>query len=336
MRPMSRENTQVILQSRPEGLPTNDNFEYRRGPVAEPEDGQIVVANRFISLDPAMRGWMRDAKSYVPPVELGAVMRAGAVGEVIASKSDQFAVGDHVTGMFGVQAFACVDTDNVYKVEPALAPLSAYLGVLGMPGLTAYFGLHDVGAVQEGDTVLVSGAAGAVGSIVGQLAKVHGARAVGIAGGPDKCKHIVEDLGFDAAIDYKNEDVREGIKRTCPDRVNVYFDNVGGEILDITLTRLAMGARVVICGAISQYNDVESMKGPANYLSLLVYRARMQGFLVFDYAKRYGEALAAMAPLVGQGKLKYRETVVEGIDDFAGSFARLFSGEKLGKLVLKV
>jgi len=334
---MSRENLQVILKSRPEGLPTADHFELRREAAAEPSDGQILVANRFVSLDPAMRGWMRDARSYIPPVKLGEVMRAGAVGEVLASKHPDFAVGDHVSGMLGVQRFACIEPEGVHKVDPELAPLSTYLGVLGMPGMTAYFGLLEVGALAEGDTVLVSGAAGAVGSIVGQLAKLNGARAVGIAGGPDKCKHIVDELGFDAAIDYKNEDVREGIKRTCPDRVNVYFDNVGGEILDHALARIAMRGRVVICGAISQYNEEpDKMKGPANYLSLLVCRARMEGFIVFDYAKRYSEAFAKMGPWVAAGKLKYRETVVEGLEDFAGAFARLFSGEKLGKLVLKV
>jgi NADPH-dependent curcumin reductase CurA len=333
---MTRHSTQVILVERPEGLPTRDNFEVREAPVPEPEPGEVVVENRFVSLDPAMRGWMRDARSYVPPVGLGEVMRAGTVGEVVASRSDAFAVGDHVSGLLGVQSVACVPAKGLHKVDPELAPLSAYLGVLGMPALTAYFGLLEVGALAAGETVLVSGAAGAVGSMVGQIAKLEGARAVGIAGGPDKCRHIVDELGFDAAIDYKHEDVHERIKQACPDRVDVYFDNVGGELLDIALTQIALRARVVICGAISQYNDMEHAKGPANYLSLLVFRARMEGFIVFDYAERYGEALKKLGGWLAAGKLHYRETVVEGLDNFSEAFARLFTGEKLGKLVLKV
>ncbi|MEM7157365.1 MAG: NADP-dependent oxidoreductase [Myxococcota bacterium] len=333
---MTRSSHQVILTRRPEGLPVADDFESRTTPVAEPEDGEVLVEVRYVSLDPAMRGWMRDARSYVPPVGLGEVMRAGAVGQVVASRHPNFSEGDHVTGLFGVQSLARVPGKGLQRVDPKLAPLSAYLGVLGMPGLTAYFGLLEVGAVKEGDTVLVSGAAGAVGSLVGQIAKIKGARAVGIAGGPDKCTHLVEDLGFDAAIDYKNDNVRARLKETCPDRIDVYFDNVGGEILDLALGRLAMQARVVICGAISQYNNLDKTAGPSNYLSLLVSRARMEGFVVFDYAKRYGEAIAQMGPWLASGKLKYRETVVEGIDDFAGALSRLFTGEKLGKLVLKV
>lgn len=333
---MSRTSKQVILVRRPEGLPTNDDFEIREAPAPEPEDGEVLVATRFVSLDPAMRGWMRDARSYVAPVGLGEVMRAGAVGEVLASKDPKFAVGDHVSGLLGVQSLACVEGKGLHKVDPKLAPLSAYLGVLGMPALTAYFGLLEVGELQEGQTVLVSGAAGAVGSMVGQIAKRKGARAVGIAGGPDKCKHLVEELGFDAAIDYKNEDVRARVKQTCPDRVNVYFDNVGGELLDIALGALALRARVVICGAISQYNDLDKLQGPANYLSLLVFRARMEGFVIFDYAERYPEALKELGGWLAAGELHYRETVVEGLENFVDAFAKLFSGEKLGKLVLKV
>ncbi|PRP95525.1 putative NADP-dependent oxidoreductase YfmJ [Enhygromyxa salina] len=333
---MTQTTTRVILSKRPEGLPSDDNFTIEKAPVPEPAEGEVVVATKYISLDPAMRGWMRDAPSYVPPVGIGEVMRAGGVGEVIASRHPKFSVGDHVNGLLGVQTVACVPGDGLHAVDPSLAPLSAYLGVLGMPGITAYFGLLEVGALAEGDTVLVSGAAGAVGSIVGQIAKIKGARAVGIAGGPDKCRHLVDELGFDAAIDYKNEDVAARIKATCPDRVNVYFDNVGGEILNAALTRLATGARVVICGAISQYNNLEEVKGPSNYMTLLVRRARMEGFIVFDYAERYGEAFRDMGGWLTTGKLRYRETVVEGIEQFTDAFAKLFSGDKLGKLVLKV
>lgn len=333
---MTQTHTRLILLRRPEGMPTPADFELRESPVAEPGEGEVLVRTQFVSLDPAMRGWMRDAPSYVPPVGLGEVMRAGAVGEVLASKHPEFRPGQHVTGLLGVQSHACVAGEELHHVDPKLAPLSAYLGVLGMPGLTAYFGLLEVGELKATDTVLISGAAGAVGSVAGQIAKLKGARVVGIAGGPDKCRHLVEELGFDAAIDYKNEDVKARVKQTCPKRVNLYFDNVGGELLDIALGSLAMRARVVICGAISQYNDMEALVGPKNYLALLVCRARMEGFIIFDYAKRYGEGFAAMGQWLAEGKLSYRETVVEGIDNFVPAFERLFSGEKLGKLVLKV
>lgn len=326
----------MILVNRPTGLPAPSDFEVRSEAVPEPSDGEVVVATKYISLDPAMRGWMRDAPSYIPPVALGEVMRAGAVGRVLASRDPNFAEGDHVNGLLGVQSIACVPGKGLHRVDPKLAPLSAYLGVLGMPAITAYFGLLEVGALAQGDTVLVSGAAGAVGSMVGQIARLKGARAVGIAGGPDKCRHLVDELGFAAAIDYKHEDVRAQIKATCPDRVNVYFDNVGGELLNIALTQLAMRARVVICGAISQYNHLEAVEGPSNYMSLLVCRARMEGFVVFDYAKRYGEALQQLGAWLGAGELSYRETVIEGIENFADTFAKLFTGDKLGKLVLKV
>jgi NADPH-dependent curcumin reductase len=333
---MSDESTRVILVRRPNGLPTRDDFDIRTEPVGELGEGEVLVQNRYISLDPAMRGWMRDARSYMPPVGLGEVMRASAVGKIVASRHPEFAEGEHVTGLLGVQTLARVPGKGLHKVDPHLAPLPAYLGVLGMPGLTAYFGLLDVGALAKGDTVLVSGAAGAVGSVVGQIAKLEGARAVGIAGGADKCKHLVEELGFDAAIDYKSQDLRDLIKQTCPNRVNVYFDNVGGEILDIALTQLAMRARVVICGAISQYNNLDNTRGPANYMTLLVCRARMEGFVVFDYAARYGEALRKLGGWLAEGKLHYRETVVQGVEQFPDAFARLFSGDKLGKLVLQV
>ena len=333
---MTQKSTQVILIRRPEGVPTAEDFELRTTDVPDPEDGELLVRTRYISLDPAMRGWMRDMPSYIPPVGLGEVMRARAVGRVVASRHPGFAEGDHVSGMMGVQSLARVSGKDLHKVDPSVAPLSTYLGVLGTPGFTAYFGLLDVGALAEGDTVVISGAAGAVGSVAGQIAKIKGARVVGIAGGPDKCAHLVDDLGFDAAIDYKNEDVRARLEQTCPDRINVYFDNVGGTILDLALGRLAMRARVVICGAISQYNALDKPRGPANYLALLVARAKMEGFAVPDYVPRFGEALAEMGPWVASGALKYRETVVDGLEDFAGALGRLFSGEKLGKLVLKV
>jgi NADPH-dependent curcumin reductase CurA len=291
-----------------------------------------------VSLDPAMRGWLNDTPSYLPPVGLGDIMRAAVAGVVEESNSDTFTAGDHVVGTLGVQEQAVVPAKWLTKVDTTAVPLAAYLGALGMPGLTAYFGLLEVGALKEGDTVVVSGAAGAVGSVAGQIAKIKGAsRVVGIAGGEEKCRWLVEELGFDAAIDYKNERVSAGLKQHCPDGIDVYFDNVGGEILDAALARLAMHARVVICGAISQYNAEGGMRGPRNYMMLLVRRSRMQGFLVFDYFSRYGEALAEMTAWRTDGRLKTREEVVKGsVEDFVATLNRLFRGENKGKLVLEI
>jgi hypothetical protein len=256
---------------------------------------------------------------------------------VQASNVDRFAVGDFVSGTFGVQDYAVSDGAGVVRVDPDRAALPTYLGLLGMPGLTAYFGLFDVGALQDGDTVVVSGAAGAVGSVVGQLAKIRNCRVVGIAGGPEKCRWITEQLGFDAAIDYKSEDVRTALKAATPDRVNVYFDNVGGTILEAAMARLAMRARVVLCGAVSQYNAADGMRGPANYMNLLIYRSRMEGFLVFDYAKRYSEGVQQMTSWMSEGRLQAHEDVVSGtVADFPETLLRLFRGENLGKLVLKI
>jgi NADPH-dependent curcumin reductase CurA len=263
-------------------------------------------------------------------------MRAGAVGRVIASKNRQFAVGEHVVGMLGVQEYAYATGQGLAKVDPKVAPLPVFLSALGMPGLTAYFGLLEAGQPKMGDTVVVSGAAGAVGTVVGQIAKIKGARVVGIAGGPDKCRYLVKELGFDAAIDYKNEDVAAALKRHCPKGVDVFFDNVGGDILDAVLARLAHGARIVICGAISQYNNTTPVKGPANYLSLLVNRATMKGIMVFDYYPRAAEAMKEIGGWLASGQLKTREDVEEGLERFPEIFAKLFSGENNGKLVLKV
>jgi NADPH-dependent curcumin reductase CurA len=242
-----------------------------------------------------------------------------------------------VTGLLGVQEYAVLGGDAVTKVDPSLAPLPVYLNTLGMPGMTAYFGLLDVGRVQEGETVVVSGAAGAVGGTVGQIAKLKGARAVGIAGGPEKCRHVTEELGFDAAIDYKSEDVGQGLREHCPDGIDVYFDNVGGDILDAALARLALRARVVLCGAISQYNASEGMRGPANYMSLLVNRASMTGFVIVDYyGDRLAEGVAEMAGWVADGQIKSFEDIVTGFDTFPETLLRLFRGENTGKLVLQV
>jgi NADPH-dependent curcumin reductase len=324
------------LASRPVGLPTRDNWQFTEQPVGEPGDGQALVRVLDVSLDPAMRGWMNDARSYVPPVAIGEVMRAFAVGRVIDSRHPDLTVGDHVSGVLGVQEYAVVDRRGLNKLDPALAPLPVYLNALGMPGMTAYFGLFEVGKPEPGQTVVVSGAAGAVGSLVGQLAKLKGARVVGIAGGPEKCGYLVDELAFDAAIDYKAEDVGRALRTHCPDGIDVYFDNVGGEILNAALARLARHARVVICGAVSQYNAPEGFTGPANYMSLLVNRASMTGFMVMDYVGRYGEAGQEIAGWLARGELKAQEDIVTGLDTFPETLLRLFSGEHNGKLILRV
>ena len=328
-------NRQVRLAARPVGMPKRSDWTYIEEALPEPAEGQLTVKVSHLSLDPAMRGWMNEGKSYIRPVGIGEVMRAGGAGKVVASKHPDFRVGDEVAGSFGVQEYAISDGKGVRKVDTRFAPLTTYLGALGMPGMTAYFGLLDVGKPKPGETVVVSGAAGAVGSIVGQIAKIKGCRAVGIAGGAEKCRYLTEKLGFDAAIDYKGEDVKAALKKSCPDGIHVYFDNVGGDILDAALARLAMHARIVICGAISQYCSTEPVKGPANYLSLLVNRASMTGMVVFDYADRYSEAGREMAQWIAQGKLVAKEDVVAGgIDAFPETLLRLFKGENFGKLVL--
>ena len=328
-------NRQVRLAARPMGLPKRTDWSFTEEPVGQPAEGQVLVKVSHISLDPAMRGWMNEGKSYIAPVEIGAVMRAGGVGEVVASRHPGFAVGDAVGGNFGVQQYAISDAKGLRKVDTKFAPLTTYLGVLGMPGMTAYFGLLDIGKPQPGETVVVSGAAGAVGAVVCQIAKIKGCRVVGIAGGADKCKYVREELGADAVIVYKSEDVKAGLKKHCPDGIHVYFDNVGGEILDACLARIALHARIVICGAISQYNNTTPVKGPANYLSLLVNRASMTGMVVFDNAARYGEAAKEMAGWMAAGKLAHREDVVTGgIDAFPETLLMLFKGENFGKLVL--
>ncbi len=333
-------NLQYRLAARPVGMPKDSDWQQTAEPVRDVNDGEIIVRTLYLSLDPAMRGWMNDAKSYIRPVGIGDVMRAGGIGVVVASKSPLFAVGDHVSGGIGVQTYwvgaANDKTGGFFKIDPRMAPLTTWLNTLGMPGMTGYFGLLESGQPKAGETVVVSGAAGAVGMTVGQVAKHLGCRVVGIAGGKDKCDFVVKELGFDACIDYKNGSVRDGLKEHCPNGVDVYFDNVGGEILDTVLTRINMKARIVICGAISQYNNTTAVKGPANYLSLLVNRARMEGIVVFDYADRYHLGVAAMAKWIKEGTFKSREDVVEGIENFPKALLMLFEGKNFGKLVLKV
>ncbi len=329
-------NKQIKLVQRPVGLPDENTWKLEVSPIPSIEDGELLVRNEYISLDPAMRGWMNDVKSYIPPIPLGAVMRAGSIGEVVESKNAHFQKGDIVTGWGGVTQYLKTDGQGFYKVDTSLAPMPVYIGTLGMPGMTAYFGILEVGEIKEGETVLVSGAAGAVGSVVGQIAKIKGCTVIGTAGGPDKCKYLVETLGFDAAIDYKNEEVYPALKAAAPEGIDVYFDNVGGEMLDIALAQIRRHARIVICGAISQYNNTEAIRGPSNYLSLLINRARMEGMVVMDYSKDFGKAAMEMGMWMAQGKLKSKEDIYEGIENFRETFLRLFSGEKLGKLVLKI
>ena len=329
-------NHQFRLAARPLGMVKRSDFSFVEETVREPKDGEVLVKMLYISLDPAMRGWMNEGRSYVPGVGIGDVMRALGLGRVTESKHPGFAVGDCVYGPFGVQEYAISNGQGAAKVDPNLVPLPVYLGALGMPGMTAYFALLETGELKAGDTVLMSGAAGAVGTVAGQIAKIKGCPVVGIAGGPEKCRFITEELGFDAAIDYKSEDVRQAIAKHCPKGVDVYFDNVGGEILEAALANLARGARVVICGGISQYNNIGPVKGPSNYLSLLVNRATMRGMVVIDYAARYGEAAREMAGWIRAGKLKTREDIVEGFETFPETLLKLFKGENTGKLILKV
>ncbi len=333
---MNITNHQWRLAARPVGMPRRTDWTYTEEPVALPGPGQFQSKVLLISLDPAMRGWMNEWRSYIAPVAIGSVMRALALGRVVASQNPAFAVGDHVRGVLGVQEYALSSGEGVDKVDPRLAPLPVYLSALGMPGLTAYFGLLDVGRPAPGETVVVSGAAGAVGAVAGQIAKIKGCRAVGIAGGAKKCDYIIKELGFDAAIDYKSEDVGKGLAAHCPQGIDVYFDNVGGDILDLVLARINRGARVALCGGISQYNTTGPMQGPSNYLSLLVNRARMEGFIVTDYASRFAAAAGEMAGWMAAGKLKSKEDIVPGIEHFPETLLRLFTGENFGKLILKV
>jgi len=334
-------NHQTRLAARPNGMPKRSDWQFTTEPVVEPAEGGVLVKTLALSLDPAMRGWMNEGKSYIPPVGIGEVMRAGGIGTVIASRNAAFAVGDTVSCTPGVQEYCLIPADQfkrqgLFKIDLRLGTMTQWLNVLGMPGMTGYFGLLDVGQPQPGQTVVVSGAAGAVGQTVGQLAKIKGCRVVGIAGGPAKCEWVVKELGFDACIDYKAGNVKDDLREQCPKGIDVYFDNVGGEILDIVLTRLAMRARIIICGAISQYNNTTPVQGPKNYLSLLVHRARMEGIVVFDYAERFPIAVKELAGYLKDGRMHSKEDIVAGIDTFPETLLKLFNGENFGKLVLEV
>jgi NADPH-dependent curcumin reductase len=329
-------NRRYTLAARPEGMPRASDFRLDEQPVREPADGEVLIKMKYISLDPAMRGWMRDVRSYVPPVAIGEVMRALAMGEVIASKDPAFNPGDIAAGVFGVQEYATVPAKHATKVLP-VAPLQKFMSALGMQGLTAYFGLLDIGQPKPGETVVVSAAAGAVGSVAVQIAKLKGCRVVGIAGGPAKCEYVARELGADAAIDYKaTTDLNAALREHCPKGVDIYFDNVGGDILDAVLTRLALHARVVLCGAISQYNVTGAMKGPANYLSLLVNRATMTGFVVSDFTAKFPAAIMELVGWMAAGKLTSREQIEHGLDAFPSALVKLYTGDNFGKLMLEL
>jgi NADPH-dependent curcumin reductase CurA len=328
-------NKQIRLARYPIGLPKTADWEYRETDLVEPVEGEVLVAVRYIAVDPAMRGWVNPGKSYVPPVSRGEVMRAFGAGQVIRSRSARFAPGDFVSGLVGVQSYAVVPADRLAKVDLRIGPLPKHLSLFGIPGLAAYFGLLEVGQAKAGETVVVSSAAGAVGAIVGQIAKIIGCRVIGIAGGARKNAYVTQ-LGFDACIDYQEGPIFTDLARHCPNGVDVYFDNVGGDLLDAVLPRLRSRARVVICGVISQMNSTSGIHGPRHYMSLLVNRARMEGFVVSDFEAQYDMALCKLSDWSQSGRLKSDEDVIEGITSFPDALLRLFSGAAFGKLMLRV
>ena len=332
-----RVNRQWLLKDRPTGMVEPSNFEWHEAETPEPADGEFLVQNMYLSLDPAMRTWMTAMRSYIPPVEIGDVMRGACVGRVLESKSEGFEPGELVLGTFGWQDFAVSDGGGPIPVNkvPEGVPPTMPLGVLGITSLTAYFGLKEIAKPASGETVVVSGAAGATGSVAGQLAKIWGCKVVGIAGGPEKCEWLTGEPGFDAAIDYKGEKVSSRLRELCPKGMDVFWDNVGGKVLEAALANLAMGARVVLCGAISNYN-ASAPTGPRNYMNLLVRRARMEGFVVFDYMDRADEAMAELAPLVMQGKIRHREDVRAGLEAAPAALVDLYSGDNKGKLLIKI
>jgi hypothetical protein len=330
-------NRQVRLRARPSGIPQAEHFEIVEAPRPQPRDGQVLVRNLYLSVDPAMRGWVNAAANYSEPVAIGAVMRSLAAGRVEASRHPDFAAGDLVSGWFGWQDYAAVDTAAIdRKVTDTDLPLSTSLGVLGLNGVTAYFGLLEVGQPKAGETVVVSTAAGAVGSCVGQIAKLKGCRTVGIAGGAEKARLCREEFGFDVAVDYKSADLDAALPAACPDGADVYFDNTAGPISDAVHRHLRVGARVVICGTASIANWDPPPQGPRLERVLLVKRLRMQGFVVLDYKARYPEAIAALARWIREGKLRYREHILDGIEHAPGSIAALYRGENLGKQLIRL
>ncbi len=330
------ENKEIRFVSRPTGLPTPENFQIVDSEVPQPNDGEVLVRTLYISVDPYLRGRMREGRPYVPPFEIGQVITSGVVGQVVESCAAGFAAGDIVTGMLGWRLYNIAKAGELRIIEPKIAPVTTALGVLGMPGLTAYFGLLDIGQPRTGETVVVSGAAGAVGVTVCQLAKLQGCRVVGIAGSDDKNRYLRTELGVDAVINYKTENVAQALKAACPDRVDVYFDNVGGEISDAVMPLLNQGARISLCGQISLYNLDKPDVGPRPQPYLLVNSALMKGFIITGYAARFAEGVTQLAQWLTAGKLKYAETIVEGFENTPRAFIGLFTGDNLGKQIVKV
>ena len=334
---MRNQNRKIVLAARPSGLPAEGDFRLVEEAMPEPGAGEVLVRGVYLSLDPYMRGRLNDAPSYAPPVGLGEVMVGGAVGEVMRSEDPGFAPGDVVEGPLGWQEYGVATASALRKVDTGAAPISTAVGVLGMPGLTAYFGLTEICRPEAGNTVVVSAAAGAVGAVVGQIAKIKGCRAVGLAGSDAKVAYLTDELGFDAAINYKSVgDLDAALRQACPQGIDVYFDNVGGVVSDAVFRHLGLRARIAICGQISQYNLTEPDLGPRNLRFMLVNRARMEGFLVFDFAPRYGEGLTQLGAWIGDGRLKYKEDVVEGLENAPAAFLRLFTGENFGKQLVKL
>ena len=333
----NKQNQHILLAARPRGEIKPTDFELVDAPMPETGEGEVLVESRYLAVEPAMKGWMEARVDYVAPLHIGDVMRGHGVGCVLESRHPDFAVGEMVSGALGWRRYLATDGKAIplNKVPAGVEPAAA-LNVLGLTGLTAYFGMLDIGKPKAGDTVLVSGAAGATGSVAGQLARIAGARVIGIAGGRDKCDWLVSELGFDGAIDYKSEDVEQRIAELCPDGLNVYYDNVGGEILDFALAKLAQGARVVLCGGISRYNQTGAIPGPVNYFNLIYRRARMEGFIVSDYASRFGEAVEVLAKHLASGELRHRETILQGFTQLPQALMNLFTGGNIGKQLVEV
>jgi NADPH-dependent curcumin reductase len=327
-------NSQILLASRPIGLPTADNFSVKKTSIPTPKDGEFLLKTHYISLDPAIRGWMNAGTTYIPGMALDAPVRAFTLGEIIESRNDNYKKGDFVTGLFGVQEYAVSDGKGATKIDASLGKLSWHLGVLGMPGMTAYFGLLDKGKPQAGETVFISGAAGVIGATVGQIAKLKGCRVVGTAGSGEKCEYL-QSIGFDGVINYKTDNVLAKIKETCPNGISIFYDNVGGNMLDMGLANLARGARVVICGAISQYNNAE-IYGPKNYMKIVTARGYITGIIVFDYIEQYPTAVRDLAAWITEGGISVKEDIAEGIENFPTTLLKLFNGENFGKLLLKI
>ena len=328
-------HTQILLANRPEGMVKDSDFDIVSSEIPKLEDGQVLIQIHYISLDPAIRGWMNAGTTYIPGVAIGSVMRAFSAGEIIDSKNENFPIGTFVEGLLGASSHVISDGKGLKILDLAKGNIPQHLGVLGMPGMTAFFGLLERGQPQAGETVFVSGAAGVVGSTVGQIAKIKGCKVIGTAGGKEKCDYL-RSIGFDFVIDYKSENIDEKLKKYCPEGINVYFDNVGGETLDIALANLARGARVIICGAMSQYNNSTDIKGPKNYMKIVTARGCINGIIVFDFIEHFPEAVKEISTWISEGKIRSKEHIVEGIENFPMALRMLFEGKNFGKLLIKM